>query len=51
MSVVDKDLVWQVVYTVVPVLTVIGNFTMVSVIAYFALVEFLPAFWLYYLLW
>eukprot|EP00434_Breviolum_minutum_P026643 symbB.v1.2.023547.t1/scaffold2160.1/size87486/2 len=51
MSEIDKDVIWQMIYTFVPVLGVLGNFAMVGGIAYFALIAFLPAFWLYYLLW
>lgn len=51
MSEIDKDVIWQMIYTFVPVLGVLGNFTMVGGIAYYALLAFLPAFWLYYLLW
>eukprot|EP00929_Paragymnodinium_shiwhaense_P073107 TRINITY_DN37162_c0_g1_i1.p1 TRINITY_DN37162_c0_g1~~TRINITY_DN37162_c0_g1_i1.p1 ORF type:complete len:1471 (-),score=333.19 TRINITY_DN37162_c0_g1_i1:289-4701(-) len=51
MSEIDKELIWQMIYTLVPVLSVVGNFAMVAGTAYFALMAFLPAFWLYYLLW
>jgi len=51
MSEVDKELVWQLIYTVVPVLSVIGNFAMVGFTAYLSLLAFLPAFWFYYKCW
>ncbi|CAJ1455870.1 unnamed protein product, partial [Effrenium voratum] len=51
MSEIDKELIWQLINTFVPVLGVVGNFAMVGGIAYFAMLAFLPAFWLYYLLW
>jgi len=50
-SEVDKELVWQLIYTLVPVLSVLGNFALVGGVAYFALLAFLPAFWLYYRCW
>ncbi|CAE8630476.1 unnamed protein product [Polarella glacialis] len=50
-SEIDKDLIWACIYTLVPVLSVIGNFAMVGGIAYMSIIAFMPAFWLYYLLW
>ena len=50
-SEIDKDVVWQMIYTFVPLLSVLGNFAMVGGIAYYAFLAFLPAFYFYYLLW
>lgn len=51
MSEIDNDLIWVVIHLVVPLISLIGNFVLVGGIAYFALIVFLPAFWLYYQFW
>ncbi|CAE7230000.1 ABCC2, partial [Symbiodinium natans] len=51
MSEIDKDVVWTVINTFVPVLGVLGNFAMVGGIAYYSVIAFLPAFFFYYKLW
>ncbi|CAK8987886.1 ABC transporter C family member 2 (ABC transporter ABCC.2) (AtABCC2) (ATP-energized glutathione S-conjugate pump 2) (Glutathione S-conjugate-transporting ATPase 2) (Multidrug resistance-associated protein 2) [Durusdinium trenchii] len=50
-SEIDKEVVWQMIFTFVPLLSVLGNFAMVGGIAYGAFVAFLPAFYFYFLLW
>lgn len=50
-SEIDKELVWQMIYAVVPVITVFGNFCMVGFTAFFSVIMFLPLFWLYYKLY
>ena len=46
-----KEVVWQMIFTFVPLLSVLGNFAMVGGIAYGAFVAFLPAFYFYFLLY
>lgn len=50
-SEIDKEIIWQLIFTIVPVLTVLGNFALVGATAYAALLVFLPALWLYYKCW
>eukprot|EP00927_Polykrikos_kofoidii_P086092 TRINITY_DN9546_c1_g1_i1.p1 TRINITY_DN9546_c1_g1~~TRINITY_DN9546_c1_g1_i1.p1 ORF type:complete len:1386 (-),score=178.73 TRINITY_DN9546_c1_g1_i1:1016-5173(-) len=45
---IDKDIMWQLIYTIVPVFSVIGNLVMVGSTAYLSLLAFAPAMWLYY---
>eukprot|EP00439_Symbiodinium_sp_Y106_P017686 s1073_g2.t1 len=51
MSEIDKEVIWNIINTFVPVLGVLGNFAMVAGIAYYAVLAFLPAFYFYYKLW
>lgn len=51
MSEIDKDLVWQLIYTVVPVVSVVGNLCMLAVVAFWGVLFFIPALWLYYKCW
>eukprot|EP00445_Apocalathium_hangoei_P002057 CAMPEP_0203856682 /NCGR_PEP_ID=MMETSP0359-20131031/10315_1 /ASSEMBLY_ACC=CAM_ASM_000338 /TAXON_ID=268821 /ORGANISM="Scrippsiella Hangoei, Strain SHTV-5" /LENGTH=1434 /DNA_ID=CAMNT_0050773321 /DNA_START=31 /DNA_END=4335 /DNA_ORIENTATION=+ len=51
MSEIDKDLVWSMVYTFVPVLSCVGNLALVAGTAFFGLLAFLPAFYFYYKCW
>lgn len=50
-SEIDREIVWQVVATVVPVLSVLGNFAMIGAVVWISVVMFLPAFYIYYWLW
>eukprot|EP00405_Crypthecodinium_cohnii_P035475 CAMPEP_0206533788 /NCGR_PEP_ID=MMETSP0325_2-20121206/5166_1 /ASSEMBLY_ACC=CAM_ASM_000347 /TAXON_ID=2866 /ORGANISM="Crypthecodinium cohnii, Strain Seligo" /LENGTH=1203 /DNA_ID=CAMNT_0054030483 /DNA_START=114 /DNA_END=3726 /DNA_ORIENTATION=- len=50
-SEIDKDLIWQMLNTFVPILSCISNLALVSSTAYFALFAFLPVFWMYYKCW
>ncbi|OLQ04012.1 ABC transporter C family member 2 [Symbiodinium microadriaticum] len=51
MSEIDKEVIWNIINTFVPVLGVVGNFAMVAGIAYYAVLAFLPAFYFYHKLW
>ena len=44
-SEVDKELIWQMIYTFVPILSAVGNFAIVGGIAYLSLLAFTPVFW------
>mmetsp|Transcript_141830 Transcript_141830/g.440969 ORF Transcript_141830/g.440969 Transcript_141830/m.440969 type:complete len:592 (-) Transcript_141830:178-1953(-) len=48
---IDQELVWNVLYTVVPLIQIIGNFGMVGLTSVFSLFMFAPMMWLYSKLW
>lgn len=50
-SEIDKELIWSMIYTFVPLLSTLGQLLLVGATAFLALLVFLPAFWLYFRCW